>query len=78
MSSVGLYKGQVSLATGENWLFEKKRDQSSGTVKNSTFNASRFKYCQNSAFILKTTTNLPSIMVHKRHVYRCCIVAFPP
>ena len=71
MSSVGLDKGQASLAARGNWLCLKRNETK--VHWESKFLLSlllKVILYQSGVFILKTITNLPPIMVHRKKMYR--------
>ena len=62
MSSVGLCKKQVSLASLENWLCLKTKETKVHSQSKFLLSLSlQVVLCQSGAFILRTITNLPSI-----------------
>ena len=73
MSYFGLNKGQVSLASRDNWL-NLKRNNPNLTVKCSTFTFNTICFVAKRAFVLKTNTYLPFIKT-KRHMYRFLRIA---
>ena len=73
MSYFGLNKGQVSLASRDNWL-NLKRNNPNLTVKCSTFTFNTNSFVAKRAFVLKTNTYLPFIKT-KRQMYRFLRIA---
>ena len=70
MSSVGFNKGQVSLDPRENGLCFKRNETKIHRKSNILLSLSlQVLLFQSDAFILKTMTNFPSILLHRRHVY---------
>ena len=73
MSYFGLNKGQVILASRDNWLNLNRNNQIL-TVKVSTFTFNTICFVAKWEFVLKTNTNLPFIKT-KRHMHRFLRIA---